>query len=189
MRLSALATLVTAAALSACGPTVSYQRAPDVRIEAGSRWAWSPPDADGLTREQGATIPDDSTARRIRAAIEAELVAKGFPVASADQAQFVVHFHVARRSVTDTLPPPEDPSATGGVIRARDGWGAYGNPEELAQRLVSWEEGTLVIDALTPDRGIVVWRGIIAGEVPVKAETRPDAAIREAVRRLLRGFP
>ena len=189
MRPSIIATLVTAAALSACGPTVSYQRAPDVRIDAGARWAWSPPDADGLKREQGALIPEDSTARRISAAIEAELVARGFPVVRPEQAQFLVHFHVARRTVIDTLPPRDDPQATGGVVRAPDAWGVYGNPEELAERLVSWEEGTLVIDALTPDRRIVAWRGIIAGEVPVKAETRPDAAIREAVRRLLRGFP
>ncbi|MCE9602989.1 MAG: DUF4136 domain-containing protein [Gemmatimonadetes bacterium] len=189
MRPSIIATLVTAAALSACGPTVSYQRAPDVRIAAGSRWAWSPADADGPKREQGAMIPEDSTARRISGAIEAELIARGFPVVSADQAQFLVHFHVARRSVTDTLPPREDPSSSGGVVRTPGAWGGYGNPEELADRLVSWEEGTLVIDALTPDRRIVAWRGIIAGEVPVKAETRPDAAIREAVQRLLRGFP
>jgi len=189
MRLSIIATLATAAALSACGPTVSYQRAPDVRIAAGSRWAWSPPDSDGLKREQGAMVPEDSIARRISAAIEAELVAKGFPVTSVDQAQFLVHYHVARRNVTDTLPPRDDAAGSGGVVRTPDGWGAYGNPEELAQRLISWEEGTLVIDALTTDGRIVAWRGIIAGEVPARAETRPAAAIRDAVRRLLKGFP
>lgn len=134
-------------------------------------------------------MPEDSVARRISRAIEAELVAKGFPLVSSDQAQILVHFQVARRNVTDTPPPREDPSTSGGVVRTSDSWGAYGDPEELAQRTISWQEGTLVVDALTPDRGIVAWRGIIAGEIPEKAETRPGAAIREAVRRLLRGFP
>ena len=38
--------------------------------------------------------------------------------------------------------------------------------------MITWEEGMLVIDALTPDRKVVAWRGTIAGEIPAKAETR-----------------
>lgn len=189
MRHSLVVTLVAAAALSACGPTVSYHRAPDVSIAAGSRWAWSPPDGDGLTRTEGAVVPEDAQARLISSAIETELVARGFPRTSPESAQFIVHYHVGRRSVTDTLPPRDDPTASGGVVRAPGAWGGYGSPEELADRMITWEEGMLVIDALTPDRKVVAWRGMIAGEIPAKAETRPEAAIRESVRRLLRGFP
>jgi hypothetical protein len=189
MRHPLAATLITAAALSACGPTVTVQRAPDVSIAAGSRWAWSPPDGDGLTRTQGAIVPEDAQARLIASAIEAELLAQGFPRTSPESAQFLVHYHVGRRSVTDTLPPRDDPSTSGGVSRAPGAWGGYGSPEELADRTVTWEEGMLVIDALTPDRKVVAWRGMIAGEIPAKAETRPEAAIRESVKRLLRGFP
>lgn len=189
MRPSLAITLLAAAALSACGPTVSYTRAPDVSIAAGSRWAWSPPDGDGLTRLEGALVPEDAQARLITSAIEAELVAQGFPRTSPESAQFIVHYHVGRRSMTDTLPPRDDPATSGGVVRAPGEWGGYGSPEELADRMVSWEEGMLVIDALTPDRKVVAWRGMISGEIPAKAETRPEAAIRESVKRLLRGFP
>jgi Domain of unknown function (DUF4136) len=189
MRHSLAVTVIAAATLTACGPTVSYQRAPDVSIAAGSRWAWSAPDDDGLTRAEGAIVPEDAAGRLISAAIEAELVAKGFPRTSPESAQFLVHYHVGRRSVTDTLPPRDDPSPSGGVARAPGAWGGYGTPEELADRMITWEEGMLVIDALTTDMKLVAWRGMIAGEIPAKAETRPEAAIGESVRRLLRGFP
>lgn len=177
---------VAFAATTACGPAVSVQRAPDLRLAEGSRWAWAPPDRDGLTAAEGATTPPDSIARMIRDAVDAELTAQGFKRSSPDSAQFLVHFHVAQRAVTDTIPPRDDPP---GVTRAPDYWGRYGTPEEFGARLVSWEEGMLVIDAVTADRGIVAWRGIIAGEIPERAERRPAAAIREAVRRLLRDFP
>jgi hypothetical protein len=88
--------------------------------------------------------------------------------------------------MTDTLPPKDDPP---NVARAPGNWGRYGSPEELGARLVSWEEGMLIVDAVTVDRTIVAWRGTIAGEIPARAEVRPAVAIREAVRRLLRDFP
>jgi hypothetical protein len=130
-------------------------------------------------------VPDDTVARTIRAAIEAELVAKGFPLASRETAQLHLHFHVGQRRVTDTLPPRDDPPSD---VRAPGTWGGYGRPEDL-ERTVTWEEGMLVVDAVTTDRGVVAWRGLIAGEIPASAEARPAEAIRAAVKRVLRGFP
>ncbi len=182
-----LALLAAAAALSACGPTVRYDRAPDLRIAAGSRWAWSPPDGDGLSAREGAVTPPDSITRALREAIETTLAAKGFARTTPDSAQFLVHYHVGQRLVTDTLPPRDDPSPVG--VRAPGTWGGYGSPEQLAERTVTWTEGALVIDALVPPSGVVAWRGLIAGEVPARAESRATPAIREAVRRVLRGFP
>lgn len=180
--------LVLAATLAACGPTVAYDRAPDAPIPAGARWAWGPPDQDGLSRADGAQLPADSISRAIRAAVEAELVAKGFPLAPAESAQLLLHFHVGQRHVSDTLPPRDDPAAQGGV-RVPGEWGGYGRPEDLASRTVTWEEGMLVVDAVLADRGVVAWRGLIAGEIPPEAMRRPGPSIREAVKRLMRGFP
>ncbi len=178
--------LAAAAALSACGPTVQYQRAPDTRIAAGSRWAWSPPDRDGLAVADGAIAVPDSLASTFRGAIERALAAKGFARTVPESAQFLIHYHVARRAVADTLPPRDDPPPG---VRAPGTWGGYGRPEEIAERTVSWTEGVLIIDALRPDDGVVAWRGIIAGEVPARAESHAAPAIDEAVRRLLKGFP
>jgi hypothetical protein len=131
-------------------------------------------------------LPADSIAAMIRSAVESELRAKGFALAAPESAQFLVHYHVGMRAHTDTLPPRDDPP---GIVRAPGTWGRYGNPEELDARIVTWQEGLLVLDAVTAERGIVAWRGTIAGEVPAKAEVAPATAIREAVRRLLRDFP
>lgn len=181
-----LAFLVAAAALSACGPTVEYHRTPDVRIAAGSRWAFSPADRDGVPVSAGAVMPPDSIARILHEAIERELTARGFPRTDADSAQFLVHFHVAQRTVSDTLPPRDDPPSG---VRATGQWGTYGSPEDIAERTVRWTEGTLIIDAVIPSTGVVAWRGLIAGEVPARAERRAAPALGAAVERLLRRFP
>jgi Domain of unknown function (DUF4136) len=183
--LIAVAALAATAALTSCGPTVSYHRAPDVDLAPGTTWAWGPEDADGLPDRTAQRIPDDTVARMIRVAVEAELVAKGFPMTSRESAQLHLHFHVGQTLVTDTLPPRDDPPTD---VRAPGSWGGYGRPEDL-ERTVTWEEGMLVVDAVTADRGVVAWRGLIAGEIPAAAEARPAEAIRAAVKRLMRGFP
>ncbi len=178
----ALAALALLAA--ACGPSIQYHRAPDVRLPVGATWAWGAPDHDGLSLRDGALVPADSVSRMISDAIARELTAKGFRRVDAAP-QFVVHFHVGQRQVADTVPPRNAPDG----VRMPGRWGGYGDPEDIATRTFTWEEGMLIIDALTPDGRIVAWRGVIAGEVPPEAARAPDKAIGEAVRLLLRGFP
>jgi hypothetical protein len=188
MRHSHGALLIAAALLSACGPTILYDRDPVARIQPGTRWAWSAPDGDGLAFDDGAIIPTERSARLIAEAIEAELAARGFVRVATDSAEFVVHFHVGRRAVTDTVPSTRPVDAH--VVRDAPGtWGGYGRPETLDDRTMTWEEGMLIVDALTPDRRTVVWRGVIVDEIPAGAEDDPAPAIRRSVRKLLRGFP
>ena len=180
--------LVVTAALAACGPVVSIQRAPDAPIPRNAHWAWGAADRDGLSVAEGARTPADSIAALIRAAIERELAAKGFVLGPVEGARFVVHFHVGQRVVTDTVAPRDDPR-TPGAVRSSGGWGGYGDPEDLADRTVTWQEGMLIVDAIDPQRNIVAWRGTIAGEIPANAERQPGPGIRAAVQRLLRAFP
>lgn len=188
MTLSRLASvLVATAALTACGPTVSIQRAADAPIPRSARWAWGTEDRDGLTAAEGARLAADSIAVIIRAAVETELAAKGYRRTPPESAQFVMHFHVGQRYVVDTVAPRDDPRT--GAVRSSGGWGGYGDPEDLAERTVSWQEGMLILDAIDPARNIVAWRGTIAGEIPAKAERQPAPGIRAAVQRLMRGFP
>ena len=170
--------------LGACGPQISVSRAPDAPIAAGSGWAFAPADRDGPKVADGAMQLPDSIARLLEEAIRDQLVAQGFPVTSRDSARFFVHYHVAQRMVLDTLPPREEPQG----VRSAGRWGGYGAPEDLEGRVIAWNDGLLVIDALTPG-GIVAWRGSIAGEVPEEAERRPREAVRDGVRLLLKRFP
>ena len=174
---------------AACGPMVRYERDATVRVREGAGWAWGAPDNDGLTLREGALIPEDSVARLISDAIEHELVNRGFPRVRAESAQFIVHFHIGQRLVTDTVPPTDDRDGPGGVRTAPGRWGGYGTPEELQRHTFSWEEGMLIVDAVVPQPRVLAWRGIIAGEVPERARRAPAAAVGEAVKRLMRGFP
>jgi hypothetical protein len=187
MRIALLSLLILVSA--ACGPTIRIERDATAPIAPGSSWSWGVPDRDGLAREEGAVVPDDSVHRMILGAIEAELTGRGFPRVESDASSFVVHFHVGRRSVLDTLPPLGEPRRDGGAITAQGTWGGYGRPESVDDRTVEWEEGMLIVDVLERTRGVVAWRGIIAGEIREAAGVRPEPAIRDAVRSLLRKFP
>jgi hypothetical protein len=174
---------------TACGPTMQVIRDPSAPIAPGSTWAWGLPDGDGLAPEEGAVFPTDSAHRMFTAAIEAELVAKGFPRVRGDSAQLVVHYHIARRTVADTLPPADAPHRDGGAITAPGSWGGYGRPETVDDRTVEWEEGMLIIDVIARAQRVVAWRGMISGEIRESAARAPGQAIGAAVRRLLREFP
>ena len=181
--------MAAALILAACGPDRAYQRAPGVTIPVGATWTWSLPDGDGVPPHEGGVTPDDSIARYIASAIEQELTSAGFPRTSFDSAQFVVHYHVAKRTVIDTLPGRDVPPVGTNPDRTIGTWSGYGRPEELDASIVTWEEGMLVVDFLPKDRSVVAWRGMIAGEIDSAAARRAAPAIREAIRRLMRGFP
>lgn len=190
MRLTSMV-LILAGGLAACGPAIRYERTPDRRIPAGARWAWAPADSDGYSAREGGLTAPDTIDRRIADAIEAELVAKGFPRTTPAMAEFLVHYHLARRARVDTLPPRDDQCPPGCVPRWNrwDRWGWYGSPEEIEARIVQWDEGTLIIDALAIGEDVVLWRGVISAEVPTTAARRAAPAIRDGVRRVLKGFP
>ena len=122
-------------------------------------------------------------------AIEAELTSRGFWRVPLAQAAFVVHFHVGQQTVIDSIRVRDDRGRPDGAPRAPGSWGGYGQPEEVGNRVVVWEEGMLVVDVLPRDRPIVAWRGMIVDEVTPTAERDPAKAIREAVRKLMQGFP
>lgn len=184
---SALLLLPLVAAV-ACGPTIRIERDPGAPIAPGSGWTFGLPDGDGLAPEEGAVVPDDSVHRMILRAVEAELVARGFPRVRGDSAALVVHYHVGRRTVADTLPPVREPPRDG-VLAPPGSWGGYGRPESVDDRTVEWEEGMLVVDVISRAHRVVAWRGAIAGEIRESAGRHPEPAIREAVRRLLSRFP
>ncbi len=172
---------------SACEPTVIIERDETVSLPSGARWAWSSVDTDGPARTQGELLPPADVHIILSDAITQGLEARGFHLPTADSAEFFVHFHVAQREVVDSLPP----LGSGRVIGDREPseWGRYGGPEEIRDRTMRWQEGLLVIDALTADGRHVAWRGIISGEVKPEAARDPAAPIRGAVERLLAQFP
>lgn len=185
---SIMRTLLTivlgAAVVTACGPSLHYQRDASVPIPANATWAWSAPDGDTPV-PTGAQAPVDSILSFFEQAIDGELTARGFRRVPATEAAFLVHFHIGRRTMVDTLPHRgDDPH-----VRSPGGGGVYGRPEEFGDRVIVWDEGMLVVDVLPRGRRVVAWRGIIADEIAPAAERDPLKAISEAVAKLMRGFP
>jgi len=174
--------------LAACEPTVVVERDATAHIPDGATWTWSPPDGDGLTVDQGDVAPTEPVALAIANAIEAELVARGYRRTSPDSAQIVLHFHLGRREVVDTVQPT---TGTPRTVTDRDpqNWGRYGSPETMGTRTMTWQEGMLIVDALTMADGKLAWRGIIVGEIKPSVQNEPTAAIKDAVGRLFTQFP
>jgi hypothetical protein len=176
------------AALASCEPTVVVERDETATIPAGSTWAWSLPDGDGLAPEQGDIAPTEPVAQAIVTSIEDALAARGYRRTALDSATFVVHFHLGRREVVDTIPITNDSPRT---VTDRDpqNWGRYGSPEAMGARTTTWQEGMLIVDALTVADGKLAWRGIVVGEIRPDVENEPTAAIKAAVGRLFSRFP
>lgn len=185
--LSGFGLALLALATTACEPTVIIERDETVSIASGARWAWSTPDGDGPNAAQGEVVPTADVHGIMSDAIVQGLEARGFRLTTPDSAQFFVHFHAARRLVVDTMPRVDAPRSVGD--RDPQDWGRYGDPEQIRDRTMTWEEGLLVVDALTADGRKVAWRGVIYGEVKPQAERDPTSAIRAAVEKLLAQFP
>ncbi|HVH39443.1 MAG TPA: DUF4136 domain-containing protein [Gemmatimonadaceae bacterium] len=179
---------VVSFSMNACGPNVLYHRDSQTPIPGGARWAWGQPDDDGISSRAGGRAPSDSTAQLLRSAIELELDERGYRRTSRDSADFLVHFHVGRREVYDTLLSPADPSAIA-TARGRGRWSGAGSPETIGDQAVQWTEGKLIVDVVTPDGGKVAWRGEISDEIPPGTQKNLEKNIRTAIDKLMRGFP
>lgn len=180
--------VLVAILLASCEPRVIVERDASARIPDGAPWGWSLPDGDGLSTADGDVAPTEPVARSIAAAIEAELARRGHRRTRVDSAAFVVHFHLGRRDIVDTVSPPV---RSPGSVTDRDpqGWGRYGSPESMGTRTVTWQEGMLIIDALTIADGKLAWRGIAVGEIKPGTQDETTAAIQAAVARLFAEFP
>jgi hypothetical protein len=174
-------------ALAACEPMVIIERDEIDTIPSGARWAWSVPDDDGLSPEDGDVTPTESVALAISQAITDELETRGYRLTTADSAQFFVHYHLGVHERVDTLPPANPPRAVGD--RDPRGWGAYGDPEQMRSNTMTWQEGMLFVDAITPDGKKVSWRGVLVGEIKPEAEANPAPVIRAGINKLFAQFP
>ncbi len=137
-------------------------------------WAWYSESApEGM---------DDLTNGRVRAAIEAELPARGLSRAAPGAAPDVLVAY----QVTVAQRVESDPVAVSVGYGCGGGFGAVGTGNEVR----TYDEGTLFLDLVAPARKTLVWRGtarrtLSRDSSPEERETR----IREAVRAILEQYP
>ena len=112
--------------------------------------------------------------RRIAAAMDTELVGKGFSSSSPRNADFLITFYTAVRQR---------------VVVNHAGW--YGHRRGYwgggTRWIRSYQEGTLVIDVIDRRRRELVWRGV--GEGAFTKTNPSDDKVTKRIARVLQTFP
>jgi hypothetical protein len=140
-----------------------------------------------MPRRQHHALRNESVAVQTQAAIEAELVRKGFSsAADPANADFVVDFTIGPqdRIDVDTYPMPYFiPDET----VYSDWWGGpyWGMQVDLLQ----YRERTLAVDVFDPVSRMPVWHGWAARQLTQSSSERGRASIRATVQEALQGFP
>ena len=131
----------------------------------------------------GKKVGDPLIDKRITAAIETELAAKGLTPA-ATSPNVLVTYHVAFDKKQDITSYSTGMGGMGMGYRWGGGWGT--TDIRVNEILV----GTLVIDVADATKKEMVWRGMGVREVDVQAKAeKRDKNINNAVKKILKDFP
>ena len=160
----------------ACAPfNVKVDYDPDVDFGALRSYAW-------LARPELADpnpFADNPLLRkRVREAVEGSLSSLGFVAASPGEADFQMTFHV---TLEDRTVGQGWPGGFYGYSRAPYG---YSGSSYLTR---SFQQGTLILDAVSRDGSQLLWRGWVSGAVPTSDSDRDRVPL--AVREILARFP
>jgi len=177
MRALPLATaLLSLALLGACS---SYQVTYDYDVTASyGRYKTF----DYYTSKKGTGGTTSLMDKRVRAAVEQELKAKGFAMETKADPDFLVTYYpiVKNRKVRTT-------------VRSGWGWGyrpLYGGVGVSSSQVRNYKEGTIVIEIVDFKTNQMVWQGAAAGAL-TGLENPEDAneVVPKAVRDILAKFP
>ncbi len=179
MRTTASRVCIVLAVAACASIDVSWDWNPSTDFSRLQAWAWLPqprllaadPRVDGSLLDA-----------RVRAAVEAELGARGLPRVQPAYADFLVAYHVAleRKLVATTID-----DYYGGV-----GYRHWSRPGYSQTYVREFEVGTLMLDVLDARSRELVWRGTAQAEIVTNATPEQrDARVREAVHRMLERFP
>jgi hypothetical protein len=116
--------------------------------------------------------------KRVKAAVERELAAKGMRRTS-DSPQVVVALHSITRDRLDATSWP----TWGPGWHGR--WGHWGGYPSVT--VFQWTEGTLVVDLVDTRTNDLVWRGTVTEALDEKSGSAES--VDEAVRKLFEAFP
>jgi len=144
-------------------------------------WTW----VKGRKPSDDVRINNDLMRKRIERAISAVLAARGYRYAEKGPADFQVNWFGAidRKIRYETI------SHFYGTLGYGPYYGGYW-PAYTQTYPVEYEEGTLIIDILDGKTHKLVWRGVGSDYVTEhKNPAELDKGIREAVEKILAGFP
>jgi hypothetical protein len=141
------------------------------------KWAIDPANASG-----NLLLKNQLLGKRVKAAIDSELAAKGMTLVTSGDADLIVASHLTTK---DKLNITDWGYGYGGGWY--HGYGGYGSNVDVTQ----YTEGTLVIDLINGKAKDLIWRGVATGAI---ASTPPppeelEARIKEVVGAILAEYP
>ena len=185
--LSVLCLAALAAATLSARIKVQSDFDPNADFSALKTWAW-PPDGFGqmkmaLTKDDDPEVPRKRFEPVIVAAVEEALAKKGFTKAAPGQpADFrVAYFGLISMNTSSQV--------MGQFIPGTMEWGIPPF-EGRTQSLKIYEQGTLVLDVMTPDGKKPIWRAIARAELNrERSDADRNKNLRAAVFDLVKEFP
>ncbi|MFO0689869.1 MAG: DUF4136 domain-containing protein [Myxococcota bacterium] len=154
-----------------------------VSFDGYQRYFWlEPPTAEGADP----FADNDLLRKRVRKAVEADLMARGFrPVTRREDADFLVTYGVQ-------LDERLRVNGTSGVYGGYGGYGRWpiGFGTGIGTTDVrNYQEATLIIDFLTPQKEELVWRGWGSGFLQTRDRDRGQERFEAGVKAVLDAFP
>lgn len=171
---SALVGALLALSLAACS-SVHYNNDfdPAINFSQIKTYAWL--QAEGQAEANRGV--DEFTERRIMAAVDNEMAAKGFQKATSGRPDILVNYYVTTEKKLD-------------VDTYYTGWGYYGWYGGTQTTVRQWTEGTLVIDFIDTKDKDLAWRGWAQGEL--QRQLSPEERTRrinQVVAGILKQYP
>ncbi len=167
--------------LQACsGITVSQDYEKEYHFSTLKTFAWKPNEDNGYGIEN-----NDLVDKRIRTAIENNLLTKSYRLVESYNPDFFISYHVTvEQKITSS-------DVSGGVSMGRSSRGRYGSiGMSTGTQVRAYDQGTLLIDVTIPLGDKLVWRGVSTQSV--SEHSSPDEStvrINETVEKILAQFP
>lgn len=158
------------AGTSAAAQSVNYDFDKGAAFSSFKTYAWV----------EGTIIKDELNHKRVVAAIDAQLAAKGFTKVEASAHPDIL---IAYHATFD-----KDLRITG----FSSGWGGYrfGGTRSGSARTDTILTGTLVVDMVDAKSGSIVWRGVASKELDPKASPeKRDKSIKKTADKLFKNYP
>ncbi len=173
----AVAAAVTISLAGCSGMSIRSDFNPQADFSRYSTYAWLPAPQTGDPRVDNAILES-----RIKTAVDETLSAKGYRQVAADQATFLVGYHLSIEGRMD---------ATTVNSYYGYGWGPwYYGPGYQNTQVRYYDQGTLLIDIVDAQAKELAWRG--TAEAEVRSEMTPEKRqqrVNEAVTKILQRFP
>ena len=161
------------AACSSVSVSSDYDRG--ANFSALKTWSWF---SEGGAPGADASGVVSLTSSRIKSALASELSARGYPEI-AQGASFLVTFHTVLQQKVEAGTEPYG-----------YGWrGGYAG-HAVGPDIVTYDEGTLLVDFIDPKSKSMIWRGTATAVVdPHSSAESREGLIKEAVKKIVDQFP